>query len=70
MLERKLDFIHNSCELCGKAELSLSELHLICGYGSLNDGEDITLNICGDCADRIFGIILKEKERKQGVENE
>lgn len=56
----KTDFIHNNCELCGKRDMSLSLLRLMCGYGSLNDGEDITLNICGECADRIYQIIQKE----------
>ena len=55
------DFIPEYCELCGKAELSLSVLRLTCGYGSLNDGEDITLNICGDCADRIFEYIQRQR---------
>ena len=62
MEERKADFIHNKCGMCGKHELALSVLHLCCGYGSLNDGEVITLSICGDCADRIYAYIQKQRE--------
>lgn len=51
------DFIHEQCEMCGKEEMSLSVLQLSCGYSSLNDGENICLNICGDCADRVYNLI-------------
>lgn len=65
MVERKADFIHDRCELCSKQEIALSVLRLCCGYGSLNDSEDITLNICGDCADRIYAIIQNQKGIKK-----
>lgn len=58
-MKRKTDFIHDKCEMCGKQELSLSTLRLICGYCSQHDGERIVLNICGDCADKIYGLIKK-----------
>ena len=57
MNKQNRSFIHNSCELCGKGELSLSVLRLSCNYGSRNDGEDIALYICGDCADKIYNSV-------------
>ena len=55
-MEQNESFIANTCEICGGSDMgyALSELHLICGYGSKNDGEEIRLALCGECADRIF----------------
>lgn len=58
-MTQNLDFIHKKCEMCGKEELALSVIQLSCGYGSLNDGESVRLNICGECADRIYSNILE-----------
>jgi len=56
-LEQNESFIAKTCEICGGSDMgyALSELHLICGYGSKNDGEEIRLALCGECANRIKG---------------
>jgi len=55
-------FINKNCDICGKSELVLSTLNLCCNYGSKNDGEELTLTICGSCADKIYKTIsVKEK---------
>ena len=58
MVKSNGDFIH-SCECCGKDDLVASEITLKFNYGSKYDGESITLNICGDCADRVFEQLFK-----------
>ena len=45
------------CDICGNNELALSEINLRCGYGSIYDGETLTLSVCGDCMDRIYNTI-------------
>ena len=44
-MEQNESFIAKTCEICGGSDMgyALSELHLICGYGSKNDGEEIRL---------------------------
>lgn len=54
------DFIHG-CECCGNDALVASEITLKFNYGSKYDGEVLTLNICGDCADKIYSLIQNEK---------
>ena len=49
--------INKNCEICGKSELVLSTLKLCCNYGSKNDGEELTLKVCGSCTDRIYKAI-------------
>lgn len=58
-------FINKNCEICGKSELVLSSFNLCCNYGSKNDGEELTLNICGDCADKIYQTIQNLSEVKE-----
>ena len=58
-------FINKNCEICGKSELVLSTLKLCFNFGSKNDGEKLTLNICGDCADTIYETIQRRKEVKE-----
>lgn len=50
-------FINKNCEICGHNDLILSSVQLCCNYGSKYDGESIVLNICGNCADKIFEAI-------------
>lgn len=48
------------CAFCGGedcAGVALSQLRLIFGYGSANDGEQVSLSVCGNCADRIGELI-------------
>lgn len=55
---------HNSitsvCERCGKKGFKLSNIKLICNYGSKYEGEILNLDICGKCADKIFDTIIKQ----------
>jgi len=30
-------------------------------YGSANDGERVTLDVCGNCIDRLFAVIQKKE---------
>lgn len=56
------DFI---CEICGKRDYVPSELAISANYGSVHDGEQLTLDICGECADAVFNLILKRAEKQQ-----
>ncbi len=58
-------FINKNCDICGKSELVLSSLKLSCRYGSKYDGEELTLNICVNCADKLYEIINKLSEVKE-----
>lgn len=60
------DFIHG-CEWCGKDALVASEITLKFNYGSKYDGEMLTLNICGDCADKIFEQLFNGNKAKSVV---
>lgn len=59
-------FINKNCEICGQPDLVLSSLHLNCNYGSKYDGEEIALNICGVCADRLYENISKKVNKEMG----
>lgn len=48
------DFI---CEICGQLDLIASTIILEANYGSVNDGERLELNVCGDCIDKIYDAI-------------
>ena len=52
-------FIFN-CELCGQEERFKSEITLRANFGSVYDGEILTLSVCGDCIDKIFNYIRKD----------
>lgn len=54
------NFINKICELCGENDTALSEIRLTCNYGSQNNGEQITLDICGDCADEIYNYLCRK----------
>lgn len=45
------------CELCGQSDLIASIIILKANYGSVNDGEHLELNVCGECIDKIYGAI-------------
>lgn len=60
--ERQNDsFINKNCEICGYNDLVLSSVNLSCNYGSKYDGGRIKLNICSNCADRIYKFIISIK---------
>lgn len=59
-MQQNGDFINNKCELCGKTDLVLSNLHLTCNYGSKYDGENLRLDLCGKCIDRLYDYIKKQ----------
>ena len=42
------------CELCGAEDLVPSRIMLELNYGSRYDGDRLTLEICGNCADRLY----------------
>ena len=48
------DFINGNCEICGRKELVRSIIELTCNYGSKHDGEQMTMLICGECADKLY----------------
>lgn len=61
-MERNRSFINDICSICRGVDIdnkALSEVQILCGYGSKNDGENNTVNICGKCADRLLKIIKK-----------
>ena len=60
MSAQNTDFI---CEICGRPDIIASKMILQANYGSANDGERVTLDVCGNCIDKLFAIIQK-KERK------
>ncbi len=51
------DFI---CEVCGEKDLVPSIVALRANYGSIHDGENILLCVCGKCIDKIFDSICEE----------
>lgn len=67
MTEQKYNFIPTVCEICGNDDLlgaCLSEITLKAGYGSKNDGQELKLNVCGDCIDKLFNEILEERRNE------
>lgn len=52
------------CDICGEEDLIPSRIIIECNYGSIYDGECLTLEVCGDCIDKIYNNIIEaEKER-------
>ena len=47
-MQTNMDFI---CPLCGKRDLFPSIVKLEANYGSVYDGERVTVNVCGLCID-------------------
>lgn len=52
------------CEVCGQEDLCLSTIQLRANYGSIHDGERITLHVCGDCIDRLFDLLLNDEQER------
>lgn len=61
MIKSNGDFIRG-CECCGKDDLVASQVVLTFNYGSCYDGEILTLELCGDCIDKIYRFIQNEAE--------
>ena len=53
MKQSNHDFIRK-CKLCGQTDLVMSELILKANYGSSYDGEVLEIDLCGNCADKMF----------------
>lgn len=49
------------CDLCERVDLVPSKVTLEANYGSVHDGERVTLHICGDCMDWMLDSLLPEK---------
>ena len=45
------------CEVCGAKEWVLSRIHITACYGSVHDGADVTLNVCGKCLDAVISCL-------------
>lgn len=50
-------FINKTCEICGQDCLVASKVTFEANYGSVNDGERISLDVCGCCIDKLFSIV-------------
>ncbi len=62
MMERNKGFINEKCERCGNFDWVLSELHLMCNYGSKYEGEDLRIVLCGKCADVLYEYLLEDRK--------
>ncbi len=64
-LTPNVNFIHaNICECCGKRSYSTSKFRLEMNSGSKYDEGDITLSVCGECADRIWHFVLEQSSKQ------
>lgn len=45
------------CDMCGQQMEGASTISLDAGYGSKHDGKHRTLELCGECYDKLSGII-------------
>ena len=53
-----------TCEMCGQEEWFLSTIQLEAGYGSIHDGEHVTLHVCGNCIDCLFAFLLIDGQER------
>lgn len=56
------------CEMCGQPDMVASKVILEANYGSVNDGERVTLAVCGNCIDKLFTTIQKKNGRRGACE--
>ncbi len=47
------------CQSCAKEDLCLSEITLRANYGSVHDGECLTILLCGECFDKLYKAIIE-----------
>lgn len=45
------------CPVCGNCDLTSSTITLQANYGSIYDGERVTLHVCGECFDKLLGFV-------------
>lgn len=58
MSVQNTDFI---CGICGQPDIVASKVILEANYGSANDGERVTLDVCGNCIDKLFAVIASKE---------
>lgn len=58
MCAQNTDFI---CGICGQPDIVASKMIVEANYGSANDGERVTLDVCGNCIDKLFEAIQKKE---------
>lgn len=58
MSVQNTDFI---CGICGQPDMLASKVILEANYGSANDSERVTLDVCGNCIDKLFEAIQKKE---------
>jgi len=45
------------CPVCGNHDFTSSTITLQANYGSIHDGERVTLHVCENCFDRLLGFV-------------
>lgn len=55
---------HFVCKICGVQHYVASIITLQANYGSIHDGEQMMFYVCGDCMDKLYGIITIKKAAK------
>lgn len=51
------------CPVCGqKSPCYASFVTLQAGYGSVHDGDTVTVRVCGDCLDWLYVELIDEKK--------
>lgn len=48
------------CGICCQPDMVASKVILEANYGSTNDGERVTLDVCCSCIDKLFAVIQKK----------
>lgn len=51
------------CHLCHGSDYVPSEIILRANYGSIYDGERMTIKLCGDCFDKIHEAITENRNK-------
>lgn len=60
MMKSNVDFIRAEdapafhCGICGKEDLIPSRITIEANYGSVHDGEHLSLDVCGECIDFLW----------------
>lgn len=57
-----------TCNMCGQQIDGVSIISLAAGYGSKHDGKCRTVELCGDCYDKLSSIInIMTKGNRKGI---
>lgn len=59
---KKVNIEKGGCEICGNKGLVYSTVNIAFNYGSVNDGEKLCLDVCGNCVDEIYSAIQRITE--------